>query len=171
MSYLDDLLEQAKTDPIGAASVMAIDLMRGDEREMKLGYSIGNALISAAEHCRITTIRNLAVVAERVVYSIGDHHSATPRPLVVNLMEGGIVQDTIADRGLGTPEVITLDFDVEGLDQNEALEFAALVAETEKALKDRGRWIDSYYMNIMSRLKTAFDEPFPNWPIDHEEGE
>src|SRR6185503_10317968 len=167
VSYFDTLIEQGKTDPIGAAAEMTKGLMRGDPTTMKLGYSIGNALISAVEQFKIEGVPGMAMVVERVVDETTEHYSATNRPLVVNVVKGGVVHETYALPGLGKPEAITLDFDIEGLDEEQAEEFLDLVAGTRKQLEARGEDIGDYWLAIADRLRAEHEK---DWPVDHEMG-
>jgi hypothetical protein len=141
-------------------------LMRGNPATFHLGYSIGNALIAVAEmHALDAT--EVAVLAEKVVDTTTEHSSPTKRPLVVAVCEGGVVHEEILLPGLGTPEFTVLDFDTEGMDDEELTGFIELVESTVKQLTARGGSLpSSYWLDKIDGLKAQ-----ANWPVDHAEGE
>lgn len=111
---------------------LAVGLMRGDERSFHLGYSIGNALIAVAEKYEASP-KMVAILAEAVVDETGRHYSSTRRPLVIVEVDGGVVQNTLALPGLGTPLIHVLDYDREGQTAEELDDF---VADLRAALRD-----------------------------------
>ena len=169
MTYFDEIIQRGKTDPIGAAVEMTLGLMRGDKESLKLGYSLGSALISAAEQFLLTA-DSVAVVAEKVVDQTEEHYSATRRPLVVAIMDGGLIQSDITAPGLGTPELVTLDYDREDDTPEGITEFLDYVEEVRAMLKDRGIDLADHDYGFTERDR-GWIEPNPDWPVDHAEGE
>lgn len=137
MSIAEELLAKAKGNKVRAATELVIGVMAGDPETFKLGYSIGNALMTAIAHYNLTA-REEALVVEEVVDQIGEHHSATRRPLVVVEVGGGLVQNTIELPGLGTPEVKVLDYDLEGADEMQLTEMIERIEEVCSDFTSRG---------------------------------
>jgi len=137
MSIAETLLAQAGGNKHKAATALVIGLMRGDPATFKQGYSFGSALISAAEMYQLD-ITAMGVVAEMVTEQIGPNNSPTRRPLVIVHVGGGMVQWTYEKPGLGIPNVIVLDFDREGQDDEELRGFLGEIDAALEALAAHG---------------------------------
>lgn len=100
--------------------------------------------------------------------------AATSRPLVVLCMDGGLIQETLTAPGLGTPEVVELDFDRGDEPREDTVEFLERVAEVEKALRPRGLNLDTWEDEIAKLREWAGErntfDAVKDWPVDHAEG-
>jgi len=69
-SYVDFIERTAATDPREAAFMLVTGLMRGDETELRMGYSLGSALISGLEMMErwghTLSITDIGVLVERI---------------------------------------------------------------------------------------------------------
>lgn len=135
MNPIAEINEIAKTNRFEAGRQLVIGLMRGDPETFHLGYSIGNALMSAASLLSLTE-KEQAVVAEQVVDTIEEHHSATRRPLVIVGMEGGIAQWDVTKHGLGTPRLFVLDYDRDESDDEDLRDFIDQIQTARNALME-----------------------------------
>lgn len=75
---MDYILNLAKTEPVAAAELLCTGLMRGDEATLKMGYSLGSALIATVELIPLTT-RQIGVLVGRI---------ADPKPGLVEYGPG-----------------------------------------------------------------------------------
>jgi hypothetical protein len=150
-----------------AAATFVRDLMRGNPEKFHLGYSIGNALIAAADQFDLDT-NGVAIVAEKVVESTTEHHSATSTPLVVAFVDGGLVQHEIVFPGLGTPQFDVLDFDREGATDEDVEMFVENADKVFTEIRARGGEIPDYPW--MERLDSIRRSLHPDWPVDHADG-
>jgi len=73
-SYYDFIMATAKTDPMAAAEILCTGLMRGDRDTLKLGYSLGSALIATLDQIQLTN-QEIGVLVEKI---------ATPKPGLVD---------------------------------------------------------------------------------------
>jgi hypothetical protein len=134
-SFYDQIMEQAQTDPLGAAQLLCEGLMRGDSDSLKMGYSIGSALIATLEQVPLTA-NQIGALVERV---------AVPKPGIVDLgpvgdpqvyvnVSGGIAEATVTR---GEVDVIHVDWDnfrdgdASLLDLEDARDEIERVADTE----------------------------------------
>ena len=53
--YYEFIMETAKTDRLGAAKMMVVGLMQGDRESLKMGYSLGSALIATLKQIPLDT--------------------------------------------------------------------------------------------------------------------
>ena len=151
MSITEQLLRDAGGNKYKAGVALVIGLMRGDPETFKLGYSFGSALMTAIEQYNLT-VREIAIVAERVAEEIAVHHSATRRPLVIVHVGGGLIQWTHAKPGLGTPRVHELDFDREGASEAELRQF---LDQIDGALEALAEYRDDADHDVMYTLGLA----------------
>lgn len=64
-SYMDFIMETAKTSKVEAGEMLVTGLMAGSKADLRLGYSLGSALIAAAGVLGLTA-DEVALVAGRV---------------------------------------------------------------------------------------------------------
>lgn len=88
------------------------------------------------------------------------------RPLVVALMDGGLVQGEIVLPGVGIPDFIVLDFDREGDDLDGLQGFLEAITETREKLQARGIDLSDDWMDEVAKISTLAAE-FKN---DDEDG-
>lgn len=53
-SIYDFIMETAKTDPVEGAFMLASGLMRGERASLKMGYSLGSAIMATVEQIQLT---------------------------------------------------------------------------------------------------------------------
>jgi hypothetical protein len=139
------------------AAELVRGVMRGDPATFKLGYSIGNALIVAAERFKLDTT-DLAIVAEAVVDTTTEHSSPTRRPLVIVGVGGGLVQWTIEKHGLGTPRVHVLDHDREDASPQELEEFIEEIKAARGDLEEYRDPLDAETIGNLTESITEYTE-------------
>lgn len=64
-SPLDFILETAETHPLAAGEMLTQSLMAGDPATLKLGYSLGSALIAATKMLNLDATQ-VALIADRI---------------------------------------------------------------------------------------------------------
>lgn len=115
-SYVDFIMETAKTDPLEAAVMLLTGLMAGNREELRLGYSIGNALIATLEQLKSQagvelTQGQIGALIEKVAVPKPGLVEYGPvmneKPTVLVTVEGGIAYSTI----VGDVHVIHIDYD------------------------------------------------------------
>lgn len=72
-TYYEFIMDRAKLDPIGAAEMMCVGLMRGNKDTLQLGYSIGSALAATLKQITLTQ-GQIGALVERI---------ANPKPGLV----------------------------------------------------------------------------------------
>lgn len=161
MSVAQELLAEAGGNKTKAATALVLGVMRGDPDTFKLGYSIGNALLTAVAHYNLTA-REVCLVVEEVSNDLRVHHSSSRRPLVIVNVGGGLVQGTVKRQGIGTPRVYVLDYDKEGCTPDELAEFIDDIQEARNALMEYDP-NESLYVQEMDESITDYREMLV-WP-------
>lgn len=115
-SYVDFIMETAKTDPLEAAVMLLAGLMAGNREELRLGYSIGNALIATLEQLKSQagvelTQGQIGALIEKVAVPKPGLVEYGPvmneRPIVLFTIEGGVGDYVV----VGDANVIQIDYD------------------------------------------------------------